>query len=555
MLNNESAITCNFCGSLNPIYYCNKCNVVFCSKCKKEELNNLVFCAYCGITIAKIQNNDLMSEQKYKCHKCRSNKFVIGQKRVRLCPGCNQSNISTIAEKKRNLIESSRKLIFRFRDGYKELYTFLTKLSRVRNKLIELRTSGFFHDPKIESFILKLIRSIPLTKKQIMFRVEQDYKILKLPLQKFLDPSKWTPDKFFLLEASLNQIKETMDDFRRFIDELIETSNKFLIIATKKIKAVSYYKNIYDKFEGLLEILPGELPICAFKNVKFKKCSFQDLKRSKGNLFLTDRRMIFLRRKGLIFRKYIHLFDFFLEGFEKVELVGRVFKKLKFSLEEGNIKFAAPKKVMRAIKNYFTISINFEKYRVEGEIPTEILEPIDLNLLDLKQKIELIITSLLSLTPTSYQITNPNQISITSPSVQFNNFERNDNNENPSNNIVLFLHKIQGEEFSLSNTLQNLEDKFNQGIISSEEYLKQFRHLQSELFSIRKRIDQIQRQINNDLPYNPISRPISQNLRIDQNPIQINSNLRNVENTRCNNDDSDEKNKSKPVPINIFDMY
>ncbi|NVM01671.1 MAG: hypothetical protein HWN67_05020 [Candidatus Helarchaeota archaeon] len=554
MSNNESAVTCNFCGNSNPIYYCNKCNVVFCSKCKREEMNNLVFCATCGVTIAKIQNNDLVSEQKYKCHRCKSNKFVIGQKRIKLCPGCNQSNISTIAEKKRNLIVTSRKLIYRFRDGYRELYTFLIKLNRVRTKLIDLRTSGFFHDPKIESIILNLIRSIPIMKNQIIFRIEQDYKILKVPLKKFLEPSTWTPDKFFLLEASISQIKEIIKNFRTFIDEIIENSNKFLILAARKMKAVSYYKKIYDEYEQLLEILPGELPICAFKKIKFRKCSFQDLKKGKGILFLTDRRMIFLRRKGLIFRKYIHLFDFFLEGFEKVELIGRIFKKLKFSLEEGNIKYSAPKKVMRAIINYFSISINFEKYRVEGEIPTEILEPVDLNLLDLKQKIELIITSLLSLKSSSYQISKPNQIGITSFGVQLNPFERNEYNERPNNDLERFLHKIQGEEFSLKNTLQNLEDKFNQGIISSEEYIRQFRHLQSELFSIRKRIEQIQRELNNS-SFNETLRPFDNNLRIEENLSQINNNLRIEENSRRNNDKSDEKSKLGPVPLNIFDRY
>ncbi|MFX0133379.1 MAG: hypothetical protein ACFFDN_07035, partial [Candidatus Hodarchaeota archaeon] len=533
----------------------NKCNVVFCSRCKKEEVKELVLCVTCGKTIGKIQNNDPQTEHKFKCHRCRSNKYFIGQKRIKLCPGCNQSDILTIAEMKRKLIETSRKLIFKFRDGYREIKAFLIKLKRIKTKLINLRTSGFFHDPRIEVIILKLIKNIPLIKKQIIFRVEQDYKILTLPLQKFIDPSKWTPDKFFLLEASLSQIKEIMKNFRSFIDEIIENSNKLLILAARKMKAVSYYKRIYDEFEALLEILPGELPICAFKNIKFKKCSFQDLKKGKGILFLTDRRMIYLRRKGLIFRKYIHLFDFFLEGFEKVELIGKIFKKLKFSLEEGNIKFSAPKKVMRAIMNYFTISINFEKYRVDGEIPTDILEPIDMDLLDLKQKIELTITSLLSLTPASYQITKPNQIGITSFGVQLNPFERNEYTDSSNNDLVRLRQKIQGEEFSLKNTLHNLENKFNQGIISSEEYIRQFRHLQSELFSVRKRIEQIQRQFNNNSGFNEVIRNINNNLRIGDNSSEIKDNFRNEENPRRNNDKSDEKSKLEPVPLNIFDMY
>ncbi|MFX1449339.1 MAG: hypothetical protein ACFFCM_00770 [Promethearchaeota archaeon] len=560
MYNEDSVIKCNFCGNASPIYYCNKCNVVFCSRCKKDEVIDLAICAVCGKIIGKIQKNDRQTELKYRCHRCRSNEYIIGQKRSKVCPGCNQSNISTIAEKKRDLIETSRKLIFQFRDGYKELYEFLIKFKRVKSGLIDLRRNGFFHDPKIEAIVLKLLRYIPLIKKQIVFRIEQDYKILKVPLQKFLDPSKWTPNNFFMLEAAISQIKEIMNNFRTFIDEIIENANKYIKIAAVKIKAVLYYKKIYDEFEQLLEILPGELPICAFKKIKFKKCSFQDLKKGKGILFLTDRRMIFLRRKGIIFKKYIHHFDFFIEGFEKVELIGKILKKLRFSLEEGHIKFSASKKLMRAIMNYFHISINFEKYRVDGDIPTVLLEPIDLDLLDLKQKIEMIITELLSLTPTSYQMIKPNIIGIPSPGVQQNSFEQNEYSAGSSNEMGKLLYKIQGEEYSLNNTIENLESKFNQGIISSEEYIRQFRHLQSELFSVRKKIDEIQRQFNNNMSFNEVLRHINNNLKrennlkMEENQSQINNRLRMEEIKERKNEDPDEKSKLEPVPLNIFDL-
>lgn len=498
MFKDEVSIGCNFCNKTNAIYYCNKCNMVFCSACKKEEVKNLIICASCGTIIAEIHNGDLENEIKYNCPKCKSDKYVTGQKRLKYCPGCNQTDISTIAEKKRNLIETSRKLIYEFRYSYRELYSFLKKLERAKTKLINLRKCGFFHDPKIESIIIKLLRSIPTKKDQITFRIEQDQRILKVPLQKFLDPTKWTPDKFFLLEASLNQIKEIMNNFRNFIDEIIGNSNTDLNKINEKINAISYYKNIYDEFENLLDILPGELPICAFKKLKFKKSSFKDISSRKGVLFFTDRRMIFLQKVGLMFKKYEQIFDFFLEGFEKAEMVGKIFKKLKFTLEEGYLTFSASEKVIQAIINYFNISINFEKYRAEDEIPSEILDPIDLDLLDLKQKVELIITALLSLNQSNYIINQIEQFSPPNLGFQSDINRINECKEFPTLNIERLLLKIQGEEFSLQNTLRNLEEKFNQRIITSEEYIKQFRHLQTELFSTRKSIEEIQTRIKNN---------------------------------------------------------
>ncbi|MHA1379876.1 MAG: hypothetical protein ACTSRG_16020 [Candidatus Helarchaeota archaeon] len=535
MIRPENKVTCNFCGSPDPIYYCNKCNTVFCSRCKKEEVKTLVLCASCGTIIGEIYNNDLEPEIKYKCHKCKSTKYIIGQKRSKHCPGCNKSDISTIAEKKRKLIETSRKLIFGFRAGYKDTYTLLKKLDRVRSQLINLRTSGFFHDPRIETILLKLIKSIPIIKNQIMFRVEQDHKILKNPLQKFLEPTKWTPDKFFLLEASLNQIKEVINNFRSFLDELLSNAYKDLNIILGKMKAINYYKNIYDECETLLDILPGELPICAFKNLKFKKATFKDYKKGKGILFLTDRRMIFLRKRGIIFKKYEQLFDFFLEGFEKVELVGKIFKKLKFYLEEGALKFAASAKIMRAIINYFHISINFEKFRAEAEIPLEILEPIDLNLLDLKEKIEVIITSLLSLNQASYLPNGSNEYEMQKlPHINPNGYFNK-----PTTNMTTLLFNAQEEEFSLKNTLQNLELKFNQRIISPEEYIRQFRYLQSELYAVRRRIQNLKNQNHN-----------SSNFHSEL--TQVRSQFEEIR--KQNNNDLNGKKESAPVPLNLFDI-
>ena len=182
----EKRVTCNFCGNPDPIYYCNKCNTVFCSKCKREELKKLALCGSCGATIAEIYNDEIDPDIKYRCYKCRSKKYVIGQKRRKYCPGCNKSDIITIAEKKKNLIATSRNLIFTLRDGYKEFDKFLKNFERIKSKLVDLRTSGFFHDPNIEKILLKLIKFIPIIKNQIIFRVEQDHRILKGPLHTLL---------------------------------------------------------------------------------------------------------------------------------------------------------------------------------------------------------------------------------------------------------------------------------------------------------------------------------------------------------------------------------
>jgi len=534
----EKPITCNFCGNPDPIYYCNKCNMVFCSTCKKEEIKKLALCASCGKVISEIHDHDSELDTKYKCYRCKSTRYIVGQKRYKYCPGCNQSDISTIAEKKRKLIETSRKLIYTFRDGYKEFYSFLKKLERVNAMLINLRTSGFFHDPRIETIMLKVINSIPIIKKQIMFRVEQDHKILKVPLQKFLDPTKWTPDKFFLLEASLNQIKEIMNNFRNFLDELIGRTHNDLNIAAGKLKAINYYKMIFDEYETLLDILPGELPICAFKKLKFRKSSFRDYGSGKGILFFTDRRMIFLKKRGILFKKYEPLFDFFLEGFEKVEIIGKIFKKLRFSLEEGTLKFSASEKIMRAIINYFKISINFDNYRADAEIPQKLLEPIDLDLLDLKQKIEVIITSLLSMNQISIISNSSDLFNIPNPDLTLRESQQPVFTEVPSPNIASILFKTKKEEYSLKNTLNNLETKFNERIISPEEYIRQFRHLQSELYTVRKRIEEIQRLNMNNL-----------NLQTEQTPMR--NLLDKIQGQ--NNENSNEKNDLDIIPLKIFD--
>jgi len=437
-------------------------------------------------------------------------------KKIKLCPSCRSDNILSIAEKKSTFIKHVRDSVVKLRLGYEELSNFINRIDKIKNVVFKLRTNGYLHEFSIEKTVFELLNTIPIIKDKVMLKIKQDYELLKHQLKNFSNFHTITPQRFPAIDASLEQVIETAVSHAKFLDETFNPLSKKLNIISEKLKAINFFKKIFDEYKENLILLPGELPVCAFKNIKFKKFSGSDIDSSKGTLFFTDRRIIFYIKKGFIFKKAEKLFGFIFEGLESVTIKGRFFKRIHFLLEDGELVFSGKGEILKAISSYFNIAINFEKYRVSEKVATKLSVKNLENLLNLKNQIETYITNLLN-----FQTTHP-QDSYYRPSNRqeyvpntrqvnnelFRNLRGATSNQNQPRNAGMSMFdtepnsndtllKYEQDKIRLENTMANLERQYNNGFIPSEDFLNSYRINQDVLINLKVKINELKKNKQN----------------------------------------------------------
>jgi len=438
----------------------------------------------------EIRQQNSVNGEIYICRDCGSLNIEIKLEIHRSCPGCRSSEITPIARKRLELIKQIRDVVSGFKFGYQELKLFLREYRAVRQKTLALRTVGYLHDPVIEQTLLSIYETIKSVSEEILERATQEIDLMRIQLGKYCDSSSWTATDFPQIEMLIKQIQDDVLKYQIYVRKILAQPKKEQGLVQTKLNVIRYYKSIYDEYSEYLNLFPGELPVCAFKDVTFCKSTIQGLRRGSGILFLTDQRLIFIRKKGVIKKKIQRIFNFTFNHILDVSMDGRIFKKLKFILDQGNIWFSTSHRLMEAILDYLNISINFGKYRINDNKVLNTLDQIQLSTKHLEKEIDKKIVQLMS---GSLENEKSDQLAYQSIAHMT---KREVEPKVPAININRMIFKLKTDKFSIEQTLQNLEHKFKTGGISAGTYINQYRHLQSELFIIMKKLERLQAETN-----------------------------------------------------------
>ncbi|MFX1293964.1 MAG: hypothetical protein ACFFD2_03755 [Promethearchaeota archaeon] len=493
MVVKENGDQCFFCNIKKAIHYCEECNLSFCEDCGFNNSRTIYVCMHCKGNNIEYRQTNSVNEELYVCKNCGS--LDIEAKLIihRNCPSCHSPRIISIIKKKLILIKQLRDAISGFKFGYQELKEFLREYRAVRQKTIALRAVGYLHDQVIEQTLLSVYDTIKLISNEIFERAKQEIDLLQIQMGKFNNYSQWTAKDFPEIDLLIKQIYEDAVQYQNYVQKILFQPKKEQGLVQSKLKVIRYYKSIYDEYSEHLNLFPGELPVCAFREIKFFKSTIQGLKTGKGILFLTDQRLIFIRKSGIIRKKFQRIFNFTYNHILNVSINGRYFKKLNFILDQGNLIFSASKRMMEAILDYLNISVNFGKYRINDGKVLNTLEQIQLSTKNLENEINRKIIELIAGTSEARRI---NYLIQKNVNTEINN-KKNDNIEEnyPISNINRMILNLQTKKLSTEKTIQNLEQKFNLGGLDAEIYLKQYNNLQSELLIIENKLQILQNQL------------------------------------------------------------
>ncbi len=489
VLIHENTNQCTFCSEKYAIYYCEECNLNFCEDCGFSDKRLVHTCAQCKNTNIECRNRNSVNGEIFICKDCGSLNIKVKSYIQRSCPGCRSSRIISIARKRLDLIKQIRDVVSGYKLGYQELKVFLREYRAVRQKTLALRTVGYLHDPVIEQTLLSTYETIKAVSKEILERATQEIDLLRIQLGKYYDFTNWKSTDFPQIELLIKQIYNDVVKYQTYVRKILSHPKKEQGLVQSKLNVIRYYKSIYDEYSEHLNLFPGELPVCAFRDIKFCNSTIRGLRKGRGILFLTDQRLIFIRKRGIFRKKIQRIFNFAFNHILNVTITGRVFKKLIFILDQGNLHFKASMRMMEAILDYLNISVNFGKYSINDEKVLNTLDQIQLSTKHLEKEIDRKLVELMAGSP--YELTRKSMVQEHPSTRMIHDLE------SPIINTNRMIFKLQTDKFSIEQTIQNLEQKFRTGGISPTTYIRQFRNLQSELFIIEKKLETLKMQARN----------------------------------------------------------
>ncbi|WXG41222.1 MAG: hypothetical protein WED07_10725 [Candidatus Freyarchaeum deiterrae] len=484
---------CIFCGNSEVAYYCEECKRSFCISCAKEKKEEYFFCGSCGSKEINLEEN---KNSKKGCQDCGSIYIRKGTKKWKLCPNCNSSIVKSIQDKATELQKIINENVNALIYGHELLKDFSRRLKETRSKLVFLRHRGYFHYPQMEETVIFLFQEIVPIKKKVEARAQQVLNVVKSQLIDFSYPDNWSPHNFPQIQTAIDRISADVEEYKTYVKELLALPEKNLESVTSTVKLLNHHFNFFEEHREKIDLEISERPVAAIPGVKYVGSSFLSLDTANGILLFTDKRLIFIREKGMRNKSYLKHFEFPLKAFQ-IGKEGSIRKKVFFESLQGDLKFTAPQNILEAIEKYTELAKNFDKNSINEKNQTK-LEGLEIILDDLKKELNKKIQSIFTprvkdssqeLTP---KLINPD---LANRPIQrakgrlpvYNNFQDPSMDELRNKEISHW----QSKKFSDEQLLKKNDELWKRGEIPAEDYFKRIKTIHEELYLIDKKLKEL----------------------------------------------------------------
>ncbi|MCF2135980.1 MAG: hypothetical protein K9W43_01960 [Candidatus Thorarchaeota archaeon] len=320
----------------------------------------------------------------------------IGKRTVDICPKCRSTRLIPIEEKRRELAQELRHTIMMLQYGHSKLREFVRNLTDARQTLVSLRMAKFLHYKWLEEQIEAIQDELPALKNRIVKQAEIVARQMAAETKGLMDYPSWTAQEFPFITGVTNRMTELGTQYRRHVDDTLEEVNKKLRDLRKHIEGLDYYKRQFAGFGELVELDVGELPVCAFPEIRVTGSDFLKHDKASGTLYVTNRRLIFIATTGTFRKKTEVIFQFpllYLNGFEED---GRFRKRLVLKFKQGVLKISCSEQTQRVLPDYIEIARKFDRYIQTDMQRVRKIQACDVNASDARLRIDELVYQLLS---------------------------------------------------------------------------------------------------------------------------------------------------------------
>jgi len=387
---------CRFCQrNVKLTYYCESCGTSCCSDCLHEEKIKSFICQECDSTnIAISDSGDKI------CKDCGAGNIIQKSQLLKSCPKCHSNQIVNIYEKKEDLEKSFLELIKNSRGFITPLRDLLGSLYQLKQKVMDARAPPVrcFHYPTMELDLLALFKLFIYAKETLMDKIRNFIQHLSLNKEYFFDIYTQQNSNIKIIEDILENLTRNYNSIKSFIATNVTTISSSIETLSKNlnfIDKITFYFTNYLKF---LNLADEEKPVYAIYAKLSNGLNTQDkFKKDKGILFITNFDLSFVHEYGKRKKKQEGIFKAPVKDLTKVQIRGKVFKKLYIEFPYGRYEFSLPPNSISRVLDYILLARSFDETIVYDEEAAKKLFNIDVGLSDLSNFIEEAINSFFSL--------------------------------------------------------------------------------------------------------------------------------------------------------------
>jgi len=505
--------SCRACDTSHATHFCEDCGATLCSDCLETRTSQFTVCNECHHNLGV----PIPGENFELCPACESDNLGKGRRVEEICPQCHSTKIISIEEKKRGLAQDLRQAIMNIHYGHTHLREFNNTLVSTKRLLVSLRMANFLHYNWLEDKIEEIQQELMALKNRVINQAEIVAKKIAAETKGLMDYTHWAASQFPFIEGITNRVTQMGNQYKVGVDESLRDVKRKLDDIKHHLEGLDYYRRKFAGFYDIADLSVNELPVCALPDIRVTGSDFLKHDKATGTLYITNKRLVFIAEVGIVRKKKDIIFDFPLLYLNSIEEDGRIRKRLVLKLKQGELKIASSEQTQKVLPDYIEIARKFDRYMQTDLQRVRKLEQSNLNVSDVRMKIEGFVYSLLSPGPEPQRDRyNPR----TQPFMQQNartqtrspyyhtdgrhkdptyddGRARDDRYHYPRRDDFLTPSRDNGpsnrDGMEIERAINETVDLLRMGRIVPEDFIRRYRVLMRDSYTSRKQIDSQQR--------------------------------------------------------------
>jgi hypothetical protein len=388
---------CRFCQrNVKLAYYCEECGTSCCSDCLHEEKIDSYICQECNSKNIFVPE----SGNKKACKDCGAESIIRSNQLLKSCPKCHSHQIINVFEKKEELEKNFMELIKNSRSFIDPFRNLINSLYMLKQRIFDARAPPVkcFHYPTMELDLLALFKLFIYAKENLIEKIRNFIQHLSINKEYFFDIYAQQNSNIRIIDDILENLNRSYNLIKDFIENNVSTINTSIENLSKNLvfidKITFYFKN-YIKF---LNLADEEKPVYAIYAKLANGLNTHDkYKKNKGILFITNFDLSFVREHGKRKKKQEGIFKAPVKDLTKVQIRGKLFKKLYIEFPYGRYEFTLPPNSISRVLDYLLLARSFDETVIYDKLAAKKLYNIEIDLSDISNYIEEAINSFFSL--------------------------------------------------------------------------------------------------------------------------------------------------------------